>query len=313
MSAIDIDPQLSAALARAKGTGQSTSPADVHRQRRAHANSREWWNAGGPLIDIVREDSVPGPRRAIPVMIYKPASETPLPVFVYLHGGGYRIGDHKSNDRQMRELAAAWGGAVVSTDYAHIPEEVFPAPVEEAAAVYSWLHDHGALWGLDGDRIAFGGSSAGANVAFGAAVSLGASGRHYLKAAVGVAGLFDFDTETPSMREFGAGDATPNRNSIAALSKLYAPDRELRGDPRVDITSADPMLFPPTFLAVAELDALRDSSKTLAARITEARRFCELKVYPGMTHFFFGYSRTVDTAAEAVGDVAAFLRIQLPA
>src|SRR5262249_28096023 len=160
-----IDPQLAAAIRRGEAinAGLGLPPRDAEGARAHAARTRAWLNEGGPQLAESREDHIPGPFRAIPGMVYRPAREAALPVFVYFHGGGFRVGSHKSNDRQMREIAAAWGGAVVNADYVHTPEHVFPDPVLEAAAVYRWLAANGATWGIDGSRMVFGGSSAGAN------------------------------------------------------------------------------------------------------------------------------------------------------
>lgn len=310
-----IDPQLAAALKKVAEINAALGPPGpgVVGMREHAARGREWWNEGGPVLAEAREASIPGPMRDIPVMVYRPTLDRKLPVFVYLHGGGYKIGSHKANDRQMRELAAQWGGAIVSTDYAHMPEYVFPTAVEEAAAVYRWVNGHGAEWGIDGSRIVFGGSSAGANVAFGAAVHLGGVKTGFLKAGVGIVGVFDRDTETESMRLFGTGALYPDRKGIAATAEEYVPSQVQRSDPRVNLPTADPLLFPPVYFAAAELDCLRDSSRNMATRLAAAGRPHRLKVYPGMTHLFFGFSRMVDRSAECGRDIAEFLKQHVPA
>nr|WP_255520283.1 alpha/beta hydrolase fold domain-containing protein [Ramlibacter aurantiacus] len=244
-------------------------------------------------------------------MVYRAReSSRPQPVFVYLHGGGFRIGSHRSNDRQMREIAAAWGGTVVSADYVHVPEHTFPAPVEETTALLRWLHEHGADWGIDGGRIACGGASAGANVSFGAAVGLGRVA--WLQAAVGIVGAFSGDTGTESMRRWGDGNVYPDRAGVPGTFEAYVPPPAQRNDPRVALLEADPALLPPTFLAAAACDVFLDASVRLARRLEDAGRLHALKVYPGMSHLFFGYSRSVDGAAECARDIAAFLSQRLP-
>ena len=256
-------------------------------------------------------DLIPGPLRDIPVMVHRPRlGGGLLPTLVYFHGGGFRIGNHKSSDRQMREIAVAWGGVVVNADYVHMPEHVFPAPVLEAAAVYRWLAREGTRWGIDGGRLAFAGSSAGANVAVGAAIEVG---QPMFKAAIGIVGVYDRDFETPSMRRFAGRGLYPDRDNVRATLDQYVPDPAKRSDPRVDFPAAEPRLLPPMFLAAAELDTLRDSSAKLAAHLAAAGRPHRLKIYPGMTHLFFNYSGHVDRARECVADIVAFLKAYLPA
>jgi acetyl esterase len=310
-----LDPQLREALSIAAGIASALGPPEpgIAGVRHHAEQGRLPWNEGGPATLDVLERSLPGPGRQVPVVTYRPrsAGDRRLPVFVYLHGGGFRIGSPSANDRQMREIADAWGGMVISADYLHVPEHVFPAAVEEAAAVLRWLHAQGADWQVDGDRIACGGTSAGAAVAFGAAVALG--GVSWLRAAVGIVGAFSSDTATASMRDPGHQGLFPDRDSAAAVFDGYLPDPATRDDPRAHLLKADPALLPITFLAAAQFDVFRDASTAMAERLQAAGRLQALKVYPGMSHLFFGFSRSVDRAAECVQDVARFLRDRLPA
>lgn len=304
----DLDPQLRAALAQSGELAASFPPAapGIAGVREHAALGRRYWNEGGPELASVEERTIPGPHRDVPVVVYRPRTgDRPLPVFVYLHGGGFKIGNERSNDRQMRELAQAWGGIVVSADYLHVPEHVFPSAVEETAAVLQWLHANGAAWGMDGERIAFGGTSAGAVVSFGAAVALG--GPAWLRAAVGIVGAFAGDPESESMRLYGNVGLFPEAAGVAPMFNDYLPRPADRDDPRANLLVADPQLLPPTFLAAAQYDVFRDASAALAERLRGAGRLDDYKVYAGMSHLFFGFSRSVDRAAECVRDIAAFL------
>jgi acetyl esterase len=309
-----IDPELLQAQQRSEAIAAEFGPVEGIAGVRARAAAgRVWWNEGGPEMAERRFATIPGPDRDIPAVLYRPTLAGDLPVYVFLHGGGYRIGNERSNDRQMRELAALWGGAVVSIDYAHVPEHVFPHAVEEAQAALRWLHKEGRAWGLDGDRIAFGGSSAGANVATGAAIGLGGVATGYLKAGLTIVGVFDLDTTTGSMQTFGDAGLAPTAAGMATAMADYLPDPSMRDDPRANPSVADPVLFPPMFFAAAEVDTLRDSSCRLADRLATAHVAHELKIYAGMTHLFFGYSRTLTTARRCIGDMAQFLERHMPA
>lgn len=310
-----IDPELVQAQRKAQEiAAQIGPPGPGIAGVRAHAaKAREWWNEGGPEMAEIRDDAVPGPIREIPVRVYRPSTATGLPAFVYLHGGGFKIGNPRSNDRQMRELANAWGGAVVSADYVHVPEYVFPSAVEEIAALYGWLNKNGAGWGIDGSRIAFGGTSAGGSVAMGAAIHLGGTRTGFLKAGVMISAVLDTDMETESMRRFADCGFQPSRADVMAVLADYVPDAARRGDPRVNCVAADPAIIPPICFAAAELDTLRDSAKNMAARLAAAGRPHRLKVYPGMTHMFFAYTRMVTRSAECGRDIAAFLKETVPA
>jgi acetyl esterase len=311
-----VDPQLAAALRRNEDivAGLGFPGPGVAGVRAQFMASRSWWNEGGPVLAVDRDDVIPlSPHRRLQVALYAAQESSALrPAYVFLHGGGFRVGAPRSSDRQLRELAAAWGGIVISLDYAHMPEAVFPAAVEETAAALQWLHAHGAQWGVDPSRLAFGGSSAGANVAMGAAVQLGLARSGFLKAGAFVVGVFDDDLDTPAMRQHGEGPLVPSRESARSLFAAYAGGAGQRQDPRFNTRLADLRDMPPLFLAAAEIDVYRDSSLQLAQRVREAGRTAEAKAYPGMTHLFWGYGRMVETAQACTRDLAAFLARQLP-
>jgi acetyl esterase len=313
---IALDPQLRAAQKIAAEIQEELGPpaGDIESMRRQAALARIWWNQGGPAMAEVIKAAIPGPLRPIPVVVYVPKPHRqPQPAYVFLHGGGYKLGNELTHDRQMRELAEAWGGIVVSADYAHLPEYAFPHAVEETAAVYRWLAREGAQWGIDGGRLAFGGTSAGANISLGAAIHLGGVNTGYLRAGAMNVGTWSGPNETDSMLMYGSGALYPSRAMVAASFAQYVPDPALHEDPRVKCINADPAIIPPLFLAAAQYDVFRDSSRLLAARLAAAGRPHQLKEYSGMTHVFFSYSRVVDKALECIRDMAAFLDQHVPA
>lgn len=314
VSRADLHPSMRAALQRHEEilAGLGPSRGGVQAAREHAARAREWWNEGGPAMESIVDREIPGPLRNIPVRVYVPRQRSALaPAFVYLHGGGWRMGSPASNDRQLRELARAWGGIVVSTDYAHVPEHVFPAPVDETVAVYQWLAEHGRSWGIDPSALAFGGTSAGANVALGAFHAAGQA-RMAMRCCVLIVGVFDDRLDTPSMVEHGDEALLPNRASAQASLEAYVVHPGDRVDPRYNAAWADLSPLPPTFLAAAQCDVFRDSSAALADRARSAGVQVEHRVYPGMTHLFLGYSRMLETAQRCLEDAALFLGRHLP-
>ncbi|MEK9707121.1 MAG: alpha/beta hydrolase fold domain-containing protein [Alphaproteobacteria bacterium] len=305
-----IHPQMDAALKRnAEIVAQVGGAGEAIGEVRAQAEAaRAIWNEGGPEMAVNAAHTIPGPFRNIPVQFYKPSDTDGLPVFVYLHGGGFRIGGPLSNDRQMREIAEAWGGAIVSADYVHAPEHTFPDPVTEAVAVLEWIADNGADWGLDTGRIAVGGASAGASVALGAAMELRDKGRgDLLGAALSLYGVLDYNLETDSMAELGGGDFMLTTEYVRMVYDGYVPDLDDRGDPRVFAVKGDPAGLPPVFIAAAQLDPIRDDSIALAEKMTAAGHPHKLEVYPGVMHAFFGFSSMIDEARRLIQDIAGYL------
>lgn len=304
-----IDPQQAAALQRnAEIVASLGGPGEGIAQIRERADAaRAVWNEGGPQMAEQRDLTIPGPFRDVPCRLYKPVAGDEMPLWVYLHGGGFRLGGPLSNDRQMREIAEKWGGAILSCDYVHVPEHRFPDPVEEVCAVLLWISENASALGIDPERIGIGGASAGASVAFGVTFEGRDHAPHLIKAVVSLYGVVDANLDSESMRTLGGGDFMLTRDGVREIYENYVTDSLHLADARAFATKGLFADLPPVFLAAAELDPIRDDSILLARLIAEADQPVRLKVYPGVLHAFFGYSSMVDQAQELVTDTATFL------
>src|SRR5699024_4349452 len=119
----------------------------------------------GPSVHQVTEHQVPGPHGDVRVRLYRPGANAPLPVLVYIHGGGWTFGFLDGGvDHSMRDIVQTTGIAVDSVDYRMAPEHKFPIPVEDCQAALAWVREEAQTLGLDPTRIAIGGDSAGANI-----------------------------------------------------------------------------------------------------------------------------------------------------
>ena len=293
---------MAAAIERADEIARSLGPSErgIEAARQRYLRARAWWNEGGAEIGQVLDETVPGPFGDTALRIFYPKAAPPHPAYVFVHGGGYSLGGTGTDDWLLRELVAAWGGIAISADHVHMPEHIFPDAVEEIAALYAWLAENGSRLGIDGNRLAFGGVSAGANLALGAA-------RAYLKAAVMFSADLDHQPDSPSMRAHGGGDIFPSRQTIIATHKTYVGDPANERDMRINCTLADAQLIPPMFIGAAELDVLLDSSKRMAEHLRQGERAHRLRIYPGVTHLFTNFGRMVARTTECVSDAAAFL------
>ncbi len=121
----------------------------------------------GQPIGKVEDRTIPGPVGDIPLRLYTPvaAGSEALPVLVYFHGGGWVIGDLETHDALCRTLANESGCKVVAVDYRLAPEHHFPAAAEDAFAAVQWVEANAAEIGVDANRIAVAGDSAGGNLA----------------------------------------------------------------------------------------------------------------------------------------------------
>ena len=305
-----LHPQMVAVLAKqaedvpnAKKVHELT-PDDARRQ---YLKGRRYWNADSPDVGEIIESSVEGPAGPVPVRIYRPGDERPLPALVYLHGGGWLVGNLDSHDKIMRLLALRSGAAVVGVDYRLAPEHKFPTAVDECRAVVAHLRDHGADWGVDPDRLAIGGDSAGANLSMAVALALRDTEPDLLALLVLVYGVFGLRDST-SRRLFGGRRDCLSTQDLENYYDCYVRTPADRHDHRLDVLTADLRGLPPAFISAAAMDLLLDDSIALKARMDEAGVANRLKIYDGVLHGFLHYSRALDAANDAIDDAAGAIR-----
>ncbi len=253
--------------------------------------------------------------RRIQCRFHRPAGIAgPLPVLLYLHGGGWVWNSIDTHDRLMREYAEAAGCAVIGPDYALSPEAAFPQAVEECAAVLRWIGMRGAEWGLDAGRILLGGDSAGANLALGAALLLrdtDGAPPPGLRGLLLNYGVFDSRLDTPSYREFATGyGLTAER--MAFYWSVYAPREADRTHPcAAPLRARDLGFLPPCLLQIAELDVLESENRAMAARLREAGVAVTETLFPGTVHGFLRAVAHVGAARRAVAEAGGWMRQRL--
>ena len=138
-----LDPQAKAVIEAAAKSGRPAyhqlSPKDA---RQLFLETRPLSTPVPPELGSVRNLNADGPQGQIPLRVYRPAgvdAATPLPVYVYFHGGGWVIGDLETHDVICRQLTAASGACVISVDYRLAPEHKFPAAADDAWAATRWI------------------------------------------------------------------------------------------------------------------------------------------------------------------------------
>jgi acetyl esterase/lipase len=243
-----------------------------------------------PLPLTIVDEMVParpsGPE--VPVRVYTPttAGPAPSPCVLYLHGGAFTHGDLDTEHRGAARVAAEVGVVVVSVDYRLAPEHPFPAALDDCAAALVWVAGHAADLGVDRDRIAVRGASAGGGLA--AAVALHARDHGGPGPCFQVLAIPELDDrlETPSMREFV--DTPLWDRSRAELSWAHylgeAPGGADVSPYAAPARAADLAGLPPAYVSVCEFDPLRDEGITYAHRLVQAGVHTELHLYPGTFH-----------------------------
>jgi len=249
-------------------------------------------------VRAVEDLACPGTGGDIDLRLYRPSHEPGLPLLVWFHGGGWTIGDIESSDGTCRALANACGAAVISVGYRLAPEHPFPAAVDDCWMALGWVHAHAADLGLDADRLAVGGDSAGGNLA--AVVSLTArnAGGPPIRHQLLVYPATDGRLQWPSLQENGQGYFMTSEDVEWFYQQYAPPDRE---DWRMSpLLAPDHGRLPPALVITAEFDPIRDEGEAYASALSAAGVDVELVRFDGMIHGFFGMHATVDIARQAM-------------
>ncbi len=149
-------------------------PHDLAEQRARGIASAAFWSEELPPVAAIEDHRAPGPAGEVPVRLFRPhaGKDGPTPVLLYIHGGGWAQGSVRQNEPAIHALASASGWSVAALSYRLAPENPYPAGLEDCLAVAEWLRATGPQLGLDPERIALGGASAGANLALAAGLGL---------------------------------------------------------------------------------------------------------------------------------------------
>jgi len=241
----------------------------------------------------------------LPARLYADSHET-LPALLYLHGGGFVIGNLETHDSLCRQLARRSGGAVVALDYRLAPEHRFPTAVHDAWAATRWLAAHGATIGVDGARLAVGGDSAGGTLAAVCALLARDAGLSLALQLLITPGT-TAHADTPSHRQFAEGFLLDAR-AIEWFFTHYI-DAVQREDWRfAPLLAPDVDGVAPACVILAECDPLVDEGIAYADRLRAAGVAVELELYRGLTHDFIKIGRALREAGHAQGVAAEALR-----
>ena len=286
-----ISPQMAAVLAKEDelaGDANDTS-AGFAQMRENYVAGRAWWNEGAPEMDRVVDDAVEGPFGSIAVRRYYPCEiveGVTEPAIVYVHGGGFVLGNLDTHDRVCRILAKRAGVPVVAVDYRLSPEAKYPSAVREAAAVAAHLGLAATLY----LREEMGGAD-------------------FVKCLLLFYGWFGL-TDSSSMRLLGGPWDGLTEEDWQFYLNLYAEDpAALAAEPYANLFLNDLTHdVPACYIAAAEFDPLRDDSATLAAICEQYGTPFRFELFEGVIHAFLHYTKMLDAANDALEHGATFYR-----
>ena len=239
-----------------------------------------------PPTDVaITETVIPGPDCEIPLAIYQPPTAAPRGGLLWLHGGGYIVGVER-DDARCIEFAESVGCAVVSVGYRLAPEWTYQAAVADSFTALQWMVDRAADLGIDGERVAIGGGSAGGGLAAGLAHYNRDKGGPRLALQLLIYPMIDDRHDTPSGRE-DTHPTTWNRDVSFKAWRMYLGDEH--GTDAVSPYAAAARAtnlsnLPPALVSVGTLDLFRDENIDYAQRLMAAGVPTDLQVYAGMYH-----------------------------
>ena len=252
---------------------------------------------------------IPTPDGDLPARIYRPEVAEPAPTIVFIHGGGFVIGDIDTHDNQARSICAGTDSVVVSIDYRLAPEAPWPAAVDDSYAAVCWAADTIDTLGGDADRLAVAGDSAGGNLSAAVALRCRDNGPGLAGQLLIYPGI-DMDPDAPYQ----------SRIDNAEGYFLTADDMVWFRDHYLGTTTdfADPMMSPikasnlaglaPAVVATAEFDPLRDEGNAYAEALRAAGVEVDSRCYDGMIHGFFDMGPFSTAARAATDDAIARFR-----
>ena len=261
----------------------------------------------GESVMLTQDLEMSGPGGPLPLRVYKPVDEEALPVLVYLHGGGFVVGDLDTHDNVCSILANRLEALVVSVDYRLAPEHPFPAALEDAYAAVEWAEATAPDLGGDPDRLVVGGDSAGGNLTAG--VTLLARDRQdgpdvdrqllvYPAVAPG-----DHD-ERRSFRENAEGYFL-EADEMEWFTDCYVRDEiHARNEYLAPLLARDLSGLPPASVVTAGFDPLRDEGIEYAERLDEADVDVVHRNYDDMIHGFASMTGLVSTAESCLEALA---------
>lgn len=254
----------------------------------------------------VHDFAIPGPAGHMQARLWADSHEPDLPVLLYLHGGGFVIGDIDTCEAMCRSVAKQSGAAVVAVNYRLAPEHKYPAGLQDAWAAFQWLAEHAHTLGLDGRRLAVSGDSAGGTLSASVALLARDAG-----IPLALQALIYPSVQTRSMTEsFKAF----SRDTLLSAELMTWFEAQTRGGELPHAWHREPLHAPdhsgvaPAWIGLAECDALTDEGHHYAQKLREAGVPVEVRQWPGVIHDFINMGRFMPEAAELHTELAVQLK-----
>lgn len=224
-----------------------------------------------------------------------------LPVFIFVHGGGWVLGDYPTHKRLVRDLVVKSGFAAVFVNYTPSPEAKFPQAINEIYAATKWVAENGDEIDVDGKNMAVVGNSVGGNMAIATALNAKEKGGPKIKCQILMWPVTDAGTDWPSWETYSSQRFLTS-SLMEWMWDQYTTDSAARSDRHASPLRAglDELKgLPPTLIAVAENDILRDQGEALGRKLDEAGVNVTTLRFNGVIHdwgMLNGFAQLPETA-----------------
>ncbi|MGH2763968.1 MAG: alpha/beta hydrolase [Thermoleophilaceae bacterium] len=306
-----LDPQAERVLAEMQRW--YTPPLEcltVERARRLQLRERRLALAAERVGGVSDERAAIG-GRTIGFRLYEPVERLVPGALVFAHGGGWVLGSVELADPLCRALANSAGCAVASVEYRLAPEHPFPAALEDVYGALAWFAARAHRYGVDPDRLAVGGDSAGGNLAAAAALLACERGQPPLRLQLLIYPALDPACGLESHRLYGEGFGLTH-TELHWLWRQYLPRPAARQDPHAaPLHARPPRDLAPALVAVAECDVVRSDGEAYAELLRAAGVPVRTLHYDGQIHAFLSYGGWIERAREAVAEIGAATRAAL--
>lgn len=282
-----IDPECRASLEQFLANAGGMNSTTVAERRRVTAALEAQLAAGVSVPNnvTVEERNIPGPDGApeITVRIYRPTDvQAPVPGIYYIHGGGMIVGSLETGHGECLRFCSELGAVVVNVDYRLAPENPHPAPGEDCYAGLKWMSDNAEALGLDTNRVAIYGASAGGGLTVATALRARDRGGPKVAFVMAIYPMLDHRNVTASSHEItdvGIWDRATNEQAWKWYLGGKEPDAYASPPLCEDLSG-----FPPTYIDVGTEDLFRDEDISFASRLLAAGVLTELHVDAGAYH-----------------------------
>ena len=262
-----------------------------------------------PPIGRIEHMGVKGPHGTIPTRCYHPSKPGPAQgaALVYLHGGGFVVGSLDQFETAMCRLAEGSGAQVYALDYKLAPEYQWPVQIEEAEAFVRWLHDHALERGVDPDRIALGGDSAGGNMTCVVSLKLRDQGGPRLALQMPLYPEAKMPFETAAGVENRTGGYVDTAGVLLFVWSLLPQGTDYTQPYVTPMNAQSHADLPPALLVTCGYDMLRDVGHQYAQKLAASGNAITYVHHPDLPHGFIQMTRHSRRCLEATEELAGLL------